>query len=40
MADVVVINKVDAATPEQVEAVERTIRDLNPAAEVIRAESL
>ena len=40
MADVVVINKVDAAAPELVEAVERTVRDLNPSAAVIRAESL
>ncbi len=39
MADVVVINKVDAATPEAVETLERTIRHLNPSAEVIRAES-
>jgi predicted GTPase len=39
MADVVLINKVDSATPEQVEAVERSVAELNPRATVIRAES-
>ncbi len=38
-ADVVVINKVDAATPEQVEAVAAVVGELNPGAMVIRAES-
>ncbi len=38
-ADVVVINKVDAATPEQVEAVAAVVAELNPGAMVIRAES-
>jgi predicted GTPase len=40
MADVVVINKVDAAAPELVDALGHTIHDLNPSAGVIRAESL
>jgi predicted GTPase len=39
MADVIVINKVDSATPEQVEEVERSAADLNPEALVIRARS-
>jgi predicted GTPase len=39
MADVVVINKVDVATPEQVARVEASIRDLNAGAFVIHAES-
>ncbi len=38
-ADVVVINKVDAATLEQVEAVAAVVRELNPGAMMIRAES-
>ncbi len=38
-ADAVVINKVDAATPEQVEAVAAVVGELNPGAMVIRAES-
>jgi predicted GTPase len=40
MADVVVINKVDAAAPELIEQVERAVHDLNPSADVILAESL
>ncbi|HXF56668.1 MAG TPA: cyclic 2,3-diphosphoglycerate synthase [Actinomycetota bacterium] len=39
MAHAVVINKCDTATPEQVEAVERSIRAVNPSALVIRARS-
>ncbi|HMC53153.1 MAG TPA: GTP-binding protein, partial [Acidimicrobiales bacterium] len=39
MADVVVINKVDSATAEQVQAVEANLRALNPSATVIRAAS-
>jgi predicted GTPase len=39
MADVVVINKVDSADPDQVDAVETAVRSLNPGAVVIRAES-
>ncbi len=39
MADVIVINKVDTAEPENVEAVEATARELNPTAVIIRAES-
>ena len=39
MADVIVINKVDSATAEQVAAVERSIMEVNPAATVIKAES-
>jgi predicted GTPase len=40
MADVVVINKIDSATPEQVGAVCSSIERLNPGALVIRAESV
>jgi predicted GTPase len=39
MAHVVVINKVDSATPEQVAQLERTIADVNPTATVVRANS-
>ena len=39
MAHAVVINKVDAATREQIETVERSIEQVNPGAMVIRAES-
>jgi predicted GTPase len=39
MADVVVINKMDSATPEQVAELEGTIARLNPDAAVIRADS-
>ncbi|MGH2675485.1 MAG: cyclic 2,3-diphosphoglycerate synthase, partial [Actinomycetota bacterium] len=39
MADVIVINKVDTAEPENVEAVVATARELNPTAVIIRAES-
>jgi predicted GTPase len=39
MADVLVINKIDSATPEQVAAVERSIADANPNAMVIKARS-
>ena len=39
MADVVVINKVDAARPEDVEAVAGNVRSINPSAELIRAAS-
>jgi predicted GTPase len=39
MADVVVINKVDSATPEQVATVREDIARLNPRAEVILARS-
>ena len=39
MADVVVINKVDSATPEQMDAVLADIAELAPAATVIRAAS-
>jgi predicted GTPase len=39
MADVVVINKVDTARPEDVQAVEATARELNPRAVIIRAKS-
>ena len=39
MADVIVINKVDTADPANVDRVEATARELNPAAVVIRAES-
>jgi predicted GTPase len=39
MADVVVINKVDSATPDQIEAVERSIAETNPSATVVKAAS-
>jgi predicted GTPase len=39
MADVVVINKMDSATPEQVAALTETIRGANPDATVVRANS-
>jgi predicted GTPase len=39
MADVVVINKIDSATPEQVRRVLADVTALNPAATVVRAES-
>jgi predicted GTPase len=39
MADVVVINKMDSATPEQVNAVLAAIEDNNPAATVVKANS-
>jgi predicted GTPase len=39
MAGVVVINKIDSATAEQVAAVERSVADVNPGATVIRAAS-
>ncbi len=39
MAGVIVINKVDSATPEQVQAVERSITSANPGALVIKARS-
>ena len=39
MADVVVINKVDSAAPEHVEALRETINRLNPDAEVVEAAS-
>src|SRR5207244_7321548 len=39
MADVIVINKVDTATPENVEIVKQNIRSVNPDAVVIEAAS-
>jgi len=39
MADVVVINKIDSATPEQVAEVEGTIARVNPHAMVVKANS-
>lgn len=39
MADVVLINKVDTAGPEQVAAAQRTAAELNPKAEVVQAAS-
>jgi predicted GTPase len=38
-ADVVLINKMDSATPEQVAQLERTIADVNPSATVAKANS-
>jgi predicted GTPase len=39
MADVVVINKIDSATPENIEKVRENIRRINPKAQVIEAAS-
>jgi predicted GTPase len=39
MADVIVINKVDSATPEQVAAVEQAAREFNPGAMIIKGRS-
>ena len=39
MADVIVINKVDSATPEQVAEVEASAAKVNPSATIIRAKS-
>jgi predicted GTPase len=39
MADAIVINKVDSATPDQVGAIERSAAELNPAAMLIEARS-
>jgi predicted GTPase len=39
MADVCVVNKIDSAPPEGVEAVLASIEELNPRAEVVRANS-
>jgi predicted GTPase len=38
-ANVILINKMDSATPEQVEQLERTVADVNPGATVVRANS-
>ena len=38
-ADVIVINKMDSATPEQVASLEATIAEANPAATVVKANS-
>jgi len=40
LADVIVINKVDSALPEAVEALERSLRELNSRAVIVRAESV
>ncbi|MDP9326965.1 MAG: cyclic 2,3-diphosphoglycerate synthase [Actinomycetota bacterium] len=39
MADVVIVNKMDSATPEQIEQVDGTIARVNPAATVVHANS-
>ena len=39
MADVVVINKVDSATPEELETVRNNVRSVRPEARVVEAES-
>jgi predicted GTPase len=39
MADVVVVNKVDSATPEQLAQLEATIHDVSPDATVVKANS-
>jgi len=37
-ADVVILNKTDLVTPEQLEAIERTVRAINPSARIHRTE--
>jgi predicted GTPase len=39
LADVVIINKVDTASPEAVDTLEKSLRELNPQAKIIKAES-
>jgi len=39
MADVVVINKIDSADPENIQKVKRNIKEVNPNARIIEAES-
>jgi predicted GTPase len=39
MADVIVVNKMDSATPEQVAQIDETIARLNPTATVVKANS-
>jgi predicted GTPase len=39
VADVVVINKIDSADPENVQRVKRNIREVNPSAQIIEGES-
>ncbi len=39
MADVVVVNKCDAATPDAISTVEENIRSVNPSAPIVRADS-
>ena len=39
MADVVVINKIDSADPENVQKVKKNIKEVNPNAKIIEAES-
>ena len=39
-ADVLLVNKVDSATPEQLEQIRATIDDVNPSAAVVEATSL
>jgi predicted GTPase len=39
MADAIVINKMDSATPEQVKALTDTINEVNPTATIVRANS-
>jgi len=39
MADIVIINKVDTAHPEDVRKVEESIKELNPSARIIKAKS-
>jgi predicted GTPase len=39
MADAILVNKVDVAEPDQVEAVVASVRELNPTAAIVRANS-
>ena len=40
MADVLIINKIDSAPPNAVDQLEKSLRELNPRAPIIRAESV
>jgi predicted GTPase len=39
MANAIVINKIDSATPQQVDEVELSVREMNPRAEIVKARS-
>jgi predicted GTPase len=40
LADVIVVNKIDSATKEQIEVVLKNAREVNPSAQVLQAESV
>ena len=39
MADVIIVNKIDSATPEQIAQLDATIAEVNPTATVVKANS-